>query len=91
MPLGTMIQLIGREFQGRAHSGLDDARNIACIVERLLNDGDRVVFNEKLAEGSQTKREDGSRVFTLPVHKLEFKSIQGNYRPNFPPKKSGKI
>lgn len=86
-----MIQLIGREFQGRAHSGLDDARNIAFIVERLLKDGARVIFNEKLAEGNQKRREDGSPYFSAPVHNSEYKSIQGNFRPNFPPKKSSKI
>ena len=87
-----MIQIIGREFEGRAHSGLDDARNIAYIVQRLLKDGARVVFNEKLAEGNAKRiREDGNPVFSVPVHNAEFKSIQGNLRPNFPQKKSSKI
>ncbi len=87
-----MIQLIGREFEGRAHSGLDDARNIAFIVQRLLKDGARVVFNEKLAEGNVRRtREDGNPVFSVPVHNTEFKSIQGKLRPNYPQKKSDKI
>ncbi len=43
-----MIRDIGCEFQGRAHSGIDDARNIAKIVQRLLTRGARVTFNEKL-------------------------------------------
>ena len=91
MPLSTMIQLIGREFQGRAHSGLDDARNIAFIVQRLLKDGARVIFNEKLAEENVRKREDGDPFFASPVHNAEFRAIQGKFRPNFPQKKSAKI
>jgi 3'-5' exoribonuclease 1 len=85
-----MIQLIGREFQGRAHSGLDDARNIAFIVQRLLKDGARVIFNEKLAEGN-ARREDGNPSFSAPVHYAEFKAIQGKFKPNFPQKKSARI
>lgn len=83
-----MIQLIGLEFQGRAHSGLDDARNITCIVQRLLKDGARVIFNEKLAEQHQKRRENGDPYFSAPVHFSEFKSVQREYRPNFPLKKS---
>jgi hypothetical protein len=39
---------IGCEFHGRAHSGIDDVRNIALIVNRLLTVGACVTFNEKL-------------------------------------------
>jgi hypothetical protein len=51
-----MIRHIGCEFQGRAHSGIDDARNIASIVQRLLTDGARVTFNEKLVVNRAQKR-----------------------------------
>lgn len=91
LPLSTMIQLIGREFQGRAHSGLDDARNIAFIVQRLLKDGARIIFNEKLVEGNARRRDDGNPFFSAPVHNTEFKAIQGKFRPNFPQKKSSKV
>ena len=90
-----MIQLIGQEFQGRAHSGIADARNITSIVQRLLRDGARVVFNEKLAIKGQGKlRPDGSTSFSSPVHNGEFKEIQGKLRPNYPivkPRKPEKI
>lgn len=85
-----MIQLIGLEFQGRAHSGLDDARNITAIVKRLLRDGARITFNEKLAEGN-SRRENGDPYFSAPVHNQEFfKGILGQFRPNFPSKKTTK-
>ncbi len=48
LSLKNMIRDIGREFQGRAHSGIDDVRNIASIVQRLLTVGACVTFNEKL-------------------------------------------
>jgi hypothetical protein len=48
LSLKNMIRDIGCEFQGRAHSGIDDARNIASIVQRLLADGAPITFNEKL-------------------------------------------
>ena len=67
---------------------MDDSRNIAFIVQRLLKDGARVIFNEKLAEGNVRRREDGDPYFSVPVHNTEFKAIQGKLRPNFPQKKS---
>ncbi|XP_046437200.1 ERI1 exoribonuclease 2-like isoform X3 [Daphnia pulex] len=56
LSLKNMIRDIGCEFQGRAHSGIDDARNIASIVQRLLTDGARVTFNEKLVVNRAQKR-----------------------------------
>merc|ERR1712071_290411 len=89
LPLSAMIQLIGQEFQGRAHSGLDDSRNIAAILQRVLKDGAKVIFNEKLAEDNPVKyREDGSPYFSANVTTAEFKPLNGNLRPNFPGKQS---
>ena len=88
-----MCLLIGREFEGRAHCGLDDARNISFIVQRLLQDGARVVFNEKIPDeqSSKNKRRDGTVYFSAPVYDAEFKSLIGNHRPNYPrSKKSAK-
>ena len=88
IPLSTMIQLIGREFQGRAHSGLDDSRNIAAIVQRVLKDGGRIILNEKLADDNpENRREDGTPFFSAPVSSSEFKSFQNSLRPNFPAKR----
>lgn len=36
------------EFSGRQHSGLDDARNIARVTARLLEDGHDLRVNERL-------------------------------------------
>jgi len=85
IPLNAMIHLIGKEFQGRAHSGLDDSRNIAAIVQRLLKDGAKLILNEKLAEDNPVKRrDDGSAFFSAPVSVAEFKLLNGCLRPNFP-------
>lgn len=87
-----MIQLIGREFHGRAHSGIDDARNIAFIVQRLMKDGAKLVFNEKLpVRGEKRRRQDGTPYFASPVHMGEHKSLVGNLRPNYPTKGTNKI
>lgn len=86
-----MIQLIGLEFQGRAHSGLDDAKNIAAIALRLLKDGARLILNEKLATEGQKRRDDGEPLFAVPVYHGEFKSLQGELRPNYPKRKPAKV
>lgn len=87
-----MLQIIGREFHGRAHSGLDDARNIAYIVQQLMKDGARLVINEKLAElGNRQLKEDGTPLFAAPVHLGEYKSLVGNLRPNYPVRNNNKI
>ena len=36
------------EFQGQQHSGIDDARNIARVVMRMLGDGADLYANEKI-------------------------------------------
>ena len=90
VPLNQMVQLIGQEFQGRAHSGLDDARNIAAVVIRLLKDGARVIFNEKLATEGQKRQDRDMPLFAVPVYNGEWKSIQGHLRPNFPQRKPPK-
>jgi len=42
------LHQLGEEFVGRPHNGLDDARNIATILLRLLRDGCSIVQNEKI-------------------------------------------
>lgn len=41
--ISQMLHRWGMDFEGRPHSGLDDARNIARLVEELLRRGCRVV------------------------------------------------
>lgn len=35
----TMLSDLGLELQGKHHSGIDDCRNIARVVQAMLNDG----------------------------------------------------
>ncbi|KAJ3066184.1 3'-5' exoribonuclease 1, partial [Rhizoclosmatium hyalinum] len=37
--LNGMLSLLGMQFEGREHSGIDDTRNIARIVLRLMDEG----------------------------------------------------
>uniref|UniRef100_A0A915DV13 SAP domain-containing protein n=1 Tax=Ditylenchus dipsaci TaxID=166011 RepID=A0A915DV13_9BILA len=46
--LAAMLEELGMTFQGHQHSGLDDSRNIAAIVVRMLEDGSELRANEKL-------------------------------------------
>ncbi|KAI9329070.1 ribonuclease H-like domain-containing protein [Obelidium mucronatum] len=46
--LAGMLSLLGMEFEGREHSGIDDTRNIARIVLRLMDEG--VVFESSATE-----------------------------------------
>ena len=41
-----MLQNLEMEFEGRPHSGLDDSRNIARILQKMLEDGCELRFNE---------------------------------------------
>uniref|UniRef100_A0A0B7ATB0 SAP domain-containing protein n=1 Tax=Arion vulgaris TaxID=1028688 RepID=A0A0B7ATB0_9EUPU len=49
--LHKMLDDLGLKFQGRPHCGLDDSRNIAAIVMRLLQDGCIFRANEHYREG----------------------------------------
>jgi len=54
--LQSMLTRLGLTFQGNPHSGLDDATNIARVVERLLRDGANIRVNERLEkEGCDRK------------------------------------
>lgn len=43
-----MLENLGMSFQGQQHSGIDDARNIARISLRMLEDGCDLKVNERL-------------------------------------------
>lgn len=81
--LTAMMKEMEYEFKGRAHSGLDDARNIACIVQVLLKDGASIIFNEKLPEET-AEEQNGKRTFSLPVLQPEFEIIKAALKSNFP-------
>ena len=46
MFLIRMMEYLDIPFQGRPHSGLDDARNIALVAKRLLEDRAALDINE---------------------------------------------
>jgi len=46
--LQNMLEKLGMEFEGSPHSGLDDAKNIARVVSRLIGDGAVIRVNERL-------------------------------------------
>lgn len=46
--LMEMLFHLGLSFEGKPHSGLDDAKNIAAVALRLLQDGASLSPNEKL-------------------------------------------
>ena len=52
---------IGLEFEGTPHSGVDDARNIARILVRLLSDRAFVRVNEKILINNTSKADDDNR------------------------------
>jgi hypothetical protein len=43
-----MLSLVGLEFVGQPHSGLDDAKNIARVLLRMIADRAFVRINEKI-------------------------------------------
>ncbi|VDK87850.1 unnamed protein product [Litomosoides sigmodontis] len=56
--LGGMLAFFNMEFEGRQHSGLDDSKNIARIVIKMLEDRSELRVNEKLVrlnEGEKVK------------------------------------
>lgn len=46
--LTTMLESMGMTFEGHQHSGLDDSRNIARIVIRMIEDGYDLKVNERI-------------------------------------------
>lgn len=43
-----MLENLGLHFEGRPHSGLDDSKNIARIMIKMMQDGWEPEFNETL-------------------------------------------
>ncbi len=40
-----MLKSLGMEFEGREHSGMDDAKNISRVVVQLIKDGGIIKYN----------------------------------------------
>jgi hypothetical protein len=60
-----MLSSVGLEFEGQPHSGLDDAKNIARIIIRLLNDKAFLRINEKIVIGTNHESVDESHAVRL--------------------------
>ena len=44
--MGLLFNNLGTKFEGRLHCGMDDARNIARILRKMVQDGCEIIFNE---------------------------------------------
>ena len=66
------------EFEGQPHSGLDDAKNIARIVVRLLKDRAVIRVNEKIqkvAHGVDDSNRCNGKLFSVvPVNRKDAES-----------------
>jgi inhibitor of KinA sporulation pathway (predicted exonuclease) len=70
-----MLAKLQMVFEGREHSGIDDAYNIALICIRMMNDGATFVHNNSL-ESQQSKRSSEHRVEELaPFDRLTLLQI----------------
>ena len=60
--LELIIENLGMSFEGRPHSGIDDARNIARILVKMIKDGvdptvnDDIAHQRRLAEQRKAKK-----------------------------------
>jgi len=72
------LRFPGMEFEGQPHSGLDDAKNIARIVVRLLKDRAVIRVNEKIqkvAHGVDDSNRCNGKLFSVvPVNRKDAES-----------------
>ena len=73
--LQTMLTKLDMDFEGHPHCGLDDAKNIARIVVRLLKDKAVIRINEKfqrVAKGVDDSNRCNGKLFSVvPVPRRE--------------------
>lgn len=43
--ISGMLESLGLQFEGREHSGIDDAKNIARVLLQLIRDGCIIKYN----------------------------------------------
>lgn len=76
--LQTMLTQLGMEFEGQPHSGVDDAKNIARIVVKLLYDRAVIRVNERIAavaKGVDDSNRTGAKLLSVvPVMRKEAES-----------------
>lgn len=75
--LQNMLSSLGMEFEGHPHSGLDDAKNIARVLVRLIKDGAVIRVNEKIADDcvDDNNRDKSRLVSVTPVNRRESEQL----------------
>jgi hypothetical protein len=58
------LKLLGEEFEGRHHNGLDDAKNIAKIVLKILRNNFIVTVSGKLLFDPEDQKQNEIRILT---------------------------
>lgn len=61
LTLEGIIENLGMSFEGRPHSGIDDARNIAKILVRMVCDGLDPKVNDDIANQRRIAEQRNSR------------------------------
>ncbi|KAJ3129223.1 3'-5' exoribonuclease 1 [Nowakowskiella sp. JEL0407] len=54
--LEAMLSIIGRRFEGRQHSGIEDTRNIARIVQHMIAEGVKFSENSVILNQNRKRR-----------------------------------
>ena len=65
-----MLQNIGLQFEGRLHCGMDDTRNIAYIVVRMLEDGAKFQINERLNAGKVMSLTENEKILLTGLQNM---------------------
>jgi len=60
--LKSVLELLGQPFEGRQHNGLDDAKNIAKVLLRLLMDGCIIAKTEKILLSAEEQEKNETRI-----------------------------
>lgn len=50
--LKDMVKKLGLKFEGRLHCGIDDARNVARALQKMVEDGCEIKFNENMNDNT---------------------------------------
>ena len=81
--LQQMLDMLGLKFEGSPHSGVDDAKNIARILIKLLEDRAFVRVNERVVNVSGNHQDDrgGGRLSNVcPVTRKEAEKLLNEQR-----------
>ena len=74
----SMLQNIGLTFEGRLHCGMDDTRNIAYVVMRMIDDGAKFQVNERLNAGKVMSLTENEKILLSGFEHLPRDTVQIN-------------